>query len=172
LSISAESFTDEEQELLMANFSIAISITLDPDHEGGYNNDPDDSGGETNFGITQADMPGVSIKDLTIDRATAYYLDHYWKVLYSQIESQAVANKLFDMGVLAGVGTAVRMLQIAMGITVDGNFGPFTLMHLNQVGDSILPAYMTRMEKHYADVAAKNPKDAKFLKGWERRVEL
>lgn len=154
----------------MANFNIAIGITLQ--HEGGYNNDPADSGGETNMGITAADMPGVSIKDLTVAQSTAYYLEHYWKPLYSQIESQAVANKIFDMGVLAGVGTAIKMLQIVMGLASDGIFGPLTLMHLNLVGDSILPAYMARMKQHYIDVVAVNPQDAEFLKGWERRVAL
>lgn len=154
----------------MANFNIAIGLTLQ--HEGGYVNDPNDSGGETNFGITQADMPGVSIKDLTVEQATAYYLEHYWKALYSQIESQTLANKIFDMGVLAGVGTAVKMLQIVLGLAADGSFGPLTLLHLNQVGDAILPAYMARMELHYKEVVVTNPKDAEFLKGWERRVEL
>ena len=38
----------------MADFNKAIAIILK--HEGGYVNDPDDPGGETNMGITKRDF--------------------------------------------------------------------------------------------------------------------
>ena len=36
-------------------------------HEGGYSNDPNDSGGETIFGISKRAYPKVNIRDLTLD---------------------------------------------------------------------------------------------------------
>src|ERR1700686_393552 len=96
----------------MADFNQAVAKTLV--HEGGYVDNPNDPGGATKYGITQADMPGINIADITTEQAVAYYAEHYWKTLYSQITDQSLAEKLFDMGVLFGVGTAVKLLQIAL----------------------------------------------------------
>ena len=40
-------------------------------NEGGYNNDKDDSGGETNMGISKNTYPNEDIKNLTRERANA-----------------------------------------------------------------------------------------------------
>ena len=88
----------------MADPLISIHKTLV--HEGGYVDNPADSGGPTNMGITQADVPTIPIKDLTVDQAIEIYKERYWKQYYSQIFDQFIADKLFDSGVLFGVGTA------------------------------------------------------------------
>ena len=59
----------------MADFQIAVHKTLV--HEGGFVDNKNDSGGQTKYGITQADLPGVSIKDITLEQAVAYYAEHY-----------------------------------------------------------------------------------------------
>src|SRR5271157_1591973 len=108
----------------MADFETAVLLTLR--NEGGYTDNPADPGGATNMGIEQREMPNIDIKTLTVDQATAFYQETYWKPLYSQIENQSVANKLFDLGVLFGVGTAVIILQSVLGLKMDGIFGPMT----------------------------------------------
>lgn len=154
----------------MADFNLAVQKTLV--HEGGYVNNPNDKGGPTKYGITQADMPGVNMATITPQQATAYYQEHYWKSLYSQITDQAIAEKLFDMGVLFGVGTAVKLLQLSLstGITVvqDGAFGPNTLARLNDQGD--LNKYRTVLYNHVMDVINRNPQDAEFVTGWTNRI--
>jgi lysozyme family protein len=154
----------------MADFKIAVNLTLK--HEGGYVNNPNDKGGATNYGITQADMPGVDMRTITPDQAIAYYAEHYWKPLYSQINDQNLANKLFDMGVLFGVGTAVKLLQLSLssGITVvsDGAFGPNTLAALNERGN--IDSYRTVLYNHVMDVINRNPGDAEFVQGWTNRI--
>lgn len=152
----------------MAKFELAIPLTLE--FEGGYTNDPADPGGATNFGITQADMPGVDMRTITVQQATAYYQEHYWKPLYNEIDSQAVANKLFDMGVNMGVGTAVRLLQTALAVAIDGVFGPGTLAAANNAGDSLLAPYKVVLAKHYQNIVAAHPERVKFLAGWLRRA--
>jgi lysozyme family protein len=163
----------------MADSNVAIALTLQ--HEGGYVNNPNDKGGPTKYGITQADMPGVDIASITPEQATAYYAEHYWKPLYSQISEQVVANKLFDMGVLGGIGTAVKCLQRAMGFpqaAVDGQFGPGTLSYLNEHASSVMDTqtmmtqYRHMLDTHFEAVVATNPQDAEFLKGWENRVAV
>jgi lysozyme family protein len=169
----------------MADSRTAILITIDPDHEGGYQCNPHDrrnwlSGqigvGEligTKYGITSQDMPGVDIKNLTPDQAVAYYSGGtYWKPLYCQINDQGVANKLFDMGVLFGVGTATKLLQRVVGVNPDGNFGPMTLAAVNahDPGD-LLRDYKTLLLDRDALIVAGHPEDAEFKDGWDRRVK-
>lgn len=153
----------------MAFFELAVLKTLA--HEGGFVNDPADPGGATNFGITQADMPGQDMKTLAQAQAITYYQQHYWKQNFSQITDQAVAEKIFDSGVLFGVGEAVKLLQEVMQIAVDGAFGPETLQHVNSKQPAaLLTAYKARLVTHALGVGAVKPQLRKFVGGWIARV--
>jgi lysozyme family protein len=152
----------------MATFEEAVNNTLQ--WEGKYTWDPNDPGGETNWGISKRDHPNEDIKNMTVDRAKAIYREGYWKDLYGEISLQPVANKLFDMGVNMGVGTAVRILQFALGVTVDGLFGVNTLAAVNNAGAALLAPYKQALVQHYQDIVARNPNEAKFLMGWLRRA--
>jgi lysozyme family protein len=172
----------------MADPRIALAITLDANHEGGYQDEHNDranwSSGQigvgtlvgTKYGITAVDMPGVDIKNLTLEAAENWYLtttkpQHFNNPLYAQIESQVVHNKLFDMGVLFGVGTAVAVLQLTLGLKQDCVFGPVTLAAVNATSpDSLLDKYKTNMVTHAFNVAAKNPEERGNLPGWSRRI--
>lgn len=154
----------------MADFNQAVQKTLV--HEGGYVNNPHDKGGPTKYGITQADMPGVDIKSITPEQATLYYSANYWKDLYSQINDQPLAEKLFDMGVLFGAKTAVKLLQISMrheiGLVSDGSFGPNTLAAVNADGN--LADYRSTLLNHCISVVNNNPDDSVFVHGWISRI--
>jgi lysozyme family protein len=156
----------------MADSTKAIAATLV--HEGGYVDNPADRGGATNMGIEQHDLPNIPIQTLTVAQATAYYLANYWKPLYSQISDQALASKIFDMGVLFGVGTAVRILQGIFsehGIVADGVFGPVTLEIVNMAEPvGLLTAYKNAMNQRAVNIVASNFAEAIFLTGWQRRI--
>jgi lysozyme family protein len=123
------------------------------------------------MGITQKDMPGQDMQKLTVEQAVAYYLENYWKPLYSQIVDQPLADKLFDLGVLFGVGTTVKVLQIVLGLTADGAFGPASLEKLNEVEPvSCLAAFKSGMVTHCLEVVKSNPQDRVFFSGWVRRI--
>lgn len=153
----------------MSDFKTAILLTLV--HEGGYVDNPDDPGGETNMGISKRQFPDLDIKNLTQDQAIGIYREGYWKELYSQIDSQIIANKLFDLGVLFGVGTAVGILQLTLGITVDHAFGPNTLQAVNDADEtSLLASYKANLMTHIFNIATANPAERQFLKGWSNRI--
>ena len=153
----------------MSDFAQAVAVTLH--NEGGYSNSPNDSGGETKYGITQADMPGADIAMLSVIEATDYYREHYWKPLYSQIGSQMVAGKLFDLGVLFGIGTVVKVIQSLLPVVVDGVFGPQTLAEVNAAdAGPLLSHFKSAMQAHAHDVVMRNPKDGVFLQGWLNRI--
>jgi lysozyme family protein len=156
----------------MADPNVAIIKTLHS--EGGFVDNPADRGGPTNMGITQADLPGTPIQNLTIGQAETYYSEHYWKPLYSQIESQDIANKLFDMGVLFGVGTVVIFLQTCLNLEpTDGVFGPKTLQATNEADPAtLLVAFKSVLMTHATAIGAKDPTQRQFVKGWWNRINL
>jgi lysozyme family protein len=167
----------------MADPRTAILITCDDAHEGGFQDAHDDranwTGGEigvgtlvgTKYGITCLDLPGVSIKDLTLDEAVNFYCNRYWKVFYSQIIDQAVANKIFDFGVLFGIGTAVKILQEVLKIGADDTFGEETLAAVNEADSvSLLLAYRTAFVQHALKIGADRPSEREFVSGWIRRI--
>jgi lysozyme family protein len=153
----------------MSDPKISISKTLI--HEGGYTNNPADPGHATNMGITQADLPGRDLHTLTVAEATEYYLEHYVKPLYSQINSQAILDKLIDSGILFGIGEAVGILQMTLNIKVDHQFGEETLAAVNEADEAtLLQGYKTNLVTHAFNVVSVNPAEKIFLKGWSDRI--
>ena len=109
-------------------FDEAFTRTLG--HEGGLVDDPRDPGGLTNWGISQRSYPNEDIRSLNVDRARAIYLRDYWGPAGCDAVPDAIKADLFDMAVNAGVKTAIKALQRAVGEVQDGVIGPRTLQAL------------------------------------------
>ena len=146
-------------------FDQAFERTLG--HEGGLVDNPADPGGLTQWGISQRAYPNEDIRALTADRAKALYLRDYWGPAGCDAVPDAVKADLFDMAVNAGVKTAIRALQRAVGETQDGVIGPRTLQALGS-----MPADRLRLRFNAARLKAYT--DAKawptFGRGWVLRV--
>ena len=143
-------------------------------HEGGWVNDPDDYGQETNMGITKRRYPNEDIKNLTVFRAKELYFNDFYKPLGLQhITNDLLALHIFDMAVNAGRKTAVKLLQdLLSGVESDGKIGPLTAQALYYAEGSIdiVAAYIAkRYERYYTVSTYRNNK--KFLKGWINRVK-
>lgn len=113
--------------------------------EGGYSNDPQDPGGETNHGITKtvAVQHGYtgSMKQLSKDLAASIYFEDYIKKpgFEPMLEiSPVVSQKLVDAGVNAGPARPSLWFQTALNslnnggksyaqINVDGKVGAGTI---------------------------------------------
>ena len=72
-------------------------------HEGGYVNDPNDPGGETNYGISKRAYPNVDIKNLTIDGAKEIYKKDYWDKTKVESVPERLRYIYFDMCVNMGM---------------------------------------------------------------------
>lgn len=154
-------------------FSQIIEFTLQ--NEGGYVNDPNDAGGETNFGISKRMYPNLDIKNLTKDQAIGIYKREFWDPYpFDKINDFGICRKLFDMSVNMGASRAIKLLQAAEGnIAVDGRLGPISIQAINNDDPTILlHAYIDRIEGFYKQLAADKPSNQKFLKGWLRRASL
>lgn len=172
----------------MAEFEPAWEFLLP--HEGGFQKIADDpgnwTGGEvgagelkgTKFGISAARYPGLDIEGLTIQEAHDIYLRDWWdKEAYLLIDSQDVANKVFDLSVNMGVIPAFKVLQRAIldcgwSIPVDGKLGPLTLNTINQTNDqNLLTKIRCRATDYYQDILKRDPAMQRFAQGWFTRAK-
>jgi lysozyme family protein len=142
--------------------------------EGGYVNDPDDKGGETNWGISKKSYPNLDIKNLTRSDAIAIYRRDYYNSYYDQM-NYGLAYQMFDWGVNSGTSRPARAIQalcVAHGqaIKVDGVFGPATFAAVKAVGDSVLLPEMQYVRNAFYDNVSRQGNQAKFIVGWLNRV--
>jgi len=161
----------------MTDESIRLNIIKEVlEKEGGYSNDPNDPGGETNFGISKRSYPELNIKDLTEEKAIDIY-ERIWvraKVWSIPEDFQEI---YFDMVVNHGRSRAVILLQRAANLRVtngtplveDGKIGPKTLRRLKNKKIEKKAIVLIRI-KFYLDITKRNPKLKKFLFGWFNRA--
>ncbi|MCE2594424.1 N-acetylmuramidase [Motilimonas cestriensis] len=141
--------------------------------EGGYVNDPDDPGGETQFGISKRAYPNLDIANLTQAQAVRIYHRDYWKAAYCHELPDALAIAVFDAAVNHGVSVAKLMLQNALKVKPDGKIGPITLAAARQTDTALLvSAYLLRRGRRYARIVAKRQRSQKYLEGWFNRLDL
>lgn len=125
--------------------------------EGGYVNDPDDSGGETYLGITRVHEPNAKMwtkidvvkkanpgftnkimtnllnKDESIlDEARSIYKKKYWDaVKLDTLNSQKLAHQIFDHAVNAGVSASIKLAQELVGMKATGTYSNTLTIKLN-----------------------------------------
>lgn len=160
--------------------------------EGGFSDDPDDSGGATRFGITEAvaRRHGYTgpMRALPADLAREIYRTDYWDA--QQLDSVAlisrpVAFELFDTGINMGTDQAGEFLQMSLNafnrrgsdyddIEVDGEIGTRTLealaaflAHRKRDGETVLLRALNALQgAAYIELAERRDKDERFVFGW------
>ena len=164
----------------MADFEQAVKLILK--HEGGYVDHPSDPGGATNRGIIFSlfkqyakslglDPTVDSLKTLTEDQAKFIYSEHFWdKMRGDEIQSQAVAEIIFDAYVNMGA-RALKLLQIELGVGIDGQIGPITLAAINHAAPVVLfEQFKDARTEYYQRLSENKPSMKVFLKGWLNRI--
>ena len=162
--------------------------------EGGYVDDPLDSGGRTRWGITEAVARRAGYEgpmaELPVSVARGIYISEYWDALNLDAigaSCPALAAEAFEAGVNCGVTRAGRWLQRALNalndggrrwadVAVDGSIGPASLSALAGAArqrwrapdvDATLAALLNILQGgHYVDLAERREKDERFLRGW------
>jgi lysozyme family protein len=153
----------------MSYFGKAILSVLE--HEGGYTHNPNDPGGETNFGICKRSYPDLDIKYLTKDEAIEIYKRDYWRGYYDKFNDYRVAAKVFDMSVNMGHKRSHKLLQRSLDLVEDGVIGEQTLKAANSQNGSVVVQGICKAQQQFYDMLIKsNPALATFKKGWSRRA--
>lgn len=136
-------------------------------HEGGYSNDPEDSGGETKWGISKRSYPQLNIADLTVEEAAIIYHSDYLRPLEADKFRDGVVFQLLDFAVNSGVETAKRILQREIDVADDGIIGPVTREALAAVSESDLVMILLAGRLDYLTRLSTWPR---FGRGWARRI--
>lgn len=162
-------------------------------HEGGYVNDPDDNGGETNMGITLATWKLFSFSDLGIqptsqtlkkmtkEQAEVIYYNHYWQSRgFCKLENTKVALMIYDWTITSR--WAIREVRTLINSEYDSrlqisNAMDDSMVHcINSINDqnSFLHHLANVRKNYYRSLAVTNGipnTQIKFLNGWLGRVD-
>lgn len=162
-----------------ANFKRSLAWVRES--EGGNDDDPADSGGRTSRGITQreydaycriAGLPCGDVWKAPEPVIDDIYHRSYW-MPYGPIMPPGIDYMLFDDSVLSGPVTAVMTLQKALGVRQDGHIGVVTSEAIVEADKkTLLGEIATARLARYKSIVHARPKDLKFKKGWDRRVEF
>lgn len=140
-------------------------------HEGGYSNHPDDTGKETNWGVTQAVARANGYKghmrDFPVDMAKAIYWRQYWVPIKADDLPPAIRYAVFDAAVNSGAKQAVKWLQRAIGVNDDGVVGPQTMTFARAANpDFVLRRMLGDRLQFMTDLKTWQA----FGRGWARRI--
>lgn len=163
----------------MINFDIAADFVLGPTIEGGLSDHPDDPGKRTNMGVTQRTLDSVRIErpdlqlpatvdELTFAQVKTIFRVRYWDLIKGDELPGPLAFLLFDAAVNQGVGDAIRFLQRALSVKVDGVIGKITLAAAHSRPLKPLLAEVAAQRGY--DYALNDKIDDVFGLGWMRRL--
>jgi len=110
-------------------------------------NDPDDPGGITKYGIDQVSHPKVDVKNLTEPQARAIYFDE-WTTCGAEVIADGLGECFFNACVNCGTGRARKLLAAS---TTASDF-------------------LDNQEAFYRRLSSARPSLSKFLKGWLNRT--
>ena len=183
--------------MIMPNFEKAFAHTLGL--EGKYSNNPNDTGGETMWGITKALAThyGYSkpMREMPVDIAQKIYKVEFWdKLKLDEVAkmSPELAIEMFDTAVNMGGAVAVMFLQSCLNsfnqqgklyadIKEDGAIGKTTIDTLHKYYATrgvdgvkvLLKAVNCLQGARYIELGQKRPQNEEFAFGWfNNRVSL
>lgn len=148
--------------------------------EGGYVNDPADSGGATMAGVTQRtydayrkrkSLPNRAVRLITKQERQEIF-ESIWKDCKAALLPSGLSLLHFDFAVNAGNTRAAINLQRALDVRDDGIIGPRTLKALADTKDieGLIVEYAELRRVFYRGLAERRPKDMRFLRGWILRT--
>ena len=159
---------------MLENFVSSLEAVLK--HEGGYVNHPDDPGGRTNMGITQAvyekylgrKVTEQEMKDMKTGDVRIIYKENYWDKVKGDDLPAGIDFCVFDWAVNSGVCRASKALQKVVGAVADGVIGPNTLKEVNSADAQVVIEQLTdAREEFYKKLSTFDT----FGKGWLSRNE-
>lgn len=151
----------------MSEYSFGKALKAVLQFEGGYVKDPKDPGGETKYGITKRTYPNLDIAKLSLKDAERIYLNDFWQKCQCDDLPWPIAMIVFDCAVNQGTTVAIKLLQEALKVEIDGIIGSKTIGHArNSDWQEIVTAFTTLRIIRYT----KTKNFDRYGKGWIRRA--
>lgn len=148
-------------------------------HEGRFTNDRNDRGNwttgvigkgdlkGTKYGISAMTYPDLDIRNLTLEKAKNIYKRDWWDKINADQIDPAIIFQVWDFAVNAGMGTAKRKLQKAVGVAEDGIIGKQTIQAINNTElNDVLMKFNAERLCYYTSLSTWNL----YGKGWTLRV--
>jgi len=151
--------------------------------EGGFSDDvrdpgnslPDGRPGSTMLGVTQYNWEQHTGHQVTHDQmrkltpadVEPLYKKKYWDAVRADELPSGIDYILFDMGVNAGPGRSIKIMQDAVGVTPDGGLGPVTMAAINAADPvELIEKFSEGKEDFYRSLKTFET----YGKGWLNRV--
>lgn len=140
-------------------------------NEGGYVCHENDKGGATKYGISSAAYPNEDIVNMTLERARCLYKRDYWDRCKCDQLPDCLSVAVFDFAVNSGINRAIRILQKALEVRVDGIIGNQTIGAANRLNPrETLEKYIDLRTDFIMNIVRKKPDQQCFLRGWTKRI--
>lgn len=104
----------------------------------------------------------------------SFYKSNFWDDIEGdRINSQEVANILYDWAVNSGEGSPAKNVQRVIGAKVDGDIGPATTAKINAYQDQISLVSRLRDERVRVvkEIVQRDPSQNVFLSNWIERAQ-
>ena len=142
-------------------------------HEGGFvdNSALGDRGGPTKYGVTQAEARDAgytgTMAYLPLSTAKRIYEARYWTAVRAEELPAELRYVMFDSAVNSGPGQAVRWLQDALDVRVDGVLGPVTVKAAQECNTLRVTGLILAQRLIFM---TNLPSWGSFSRGWARRI--
>lgn len=159
---------------MTGNFKECLDLVLKS--EGGFVNHPSDPGGMTNLGVTKRvweeytghEADEKTMRGLTPEKVAPLYEQRYWRPTYCEVLPRGLDLLIFSMGINAGTGRCVKLLQSSIGCVADGVIGPRTMELIKSANVADLIRKYSEARREYYRSLKNFPV---FGKGWLARVD-
>ena len=158
---------------MRSNWQPCLILVLQ--NEGGFVDNPHDSGGVTNLGCTKAvweQFIGHSVtvdemKALTVEDVEPLYRTKYWDAISGDDLPVGVDYAVFDFAINSGPSRAAKALQSVLGVATDGKIGKITIAALEASNPRDVVTSVCEARLAFLQSLATY---ATFGKGWSKRV--
>lgn len=160
--------SEKNGQTIKDDFPRALEVVLKL--EGGYSDDPRDSGGKTQYGITEkvARSFGYSgdMRELTKQTAAEIYKQGYWLNCKCGELPYPLSLYVFDCAVNQGSDAAKKLLQAALNVKQDGLIGSVTLAAARKSGSETAALFMAGRALRYTGTRGFDV----YGRGWLKRL--
>lgn len=158
------------------NFSNSLNMLLE--HEGGWADHPEDDGGATMKGITLEtfryhfgkSLTKNDLRHITNTQLYSIYENEYWDMCRCDELPLGLDYIVFGSAVHSGTHRATVWLQAALGVKMDGVFGPITLATVLS-GDATTITIINRILDMRLKFLRRLDDWEHFGRGWQRRID-
>jgi len=157
--------------------------------EGGFSDNPYDTGGKTMYGITKRTARNFgytgNMKDLSLEKAIDIYDKGFWQpIRLDSINDSRIQELLFDARVNHSPGVSVKTAQRAFNmlhkedkeLAEDGLIGSQTIGALNNYShgvygkEPLIDAMLMIRGQYFRDIVENREAQTVFIVGWLRRL--